>query len=299
MEKDMTIQKIKSNFINYDCIQAMIPYRSKLTLLSQDEILYHSINKSSFSINRYLKEKINRCSWTNIPTFYERKPFFYRMHYVNQLLEFDKPYLEIRDSDIIEIFVVKNSSQALYLNKHITLDKQTEYMSRNQLEQILSNSNNESDYIYFLDSNNPFKNYENVLPNEKVMYSLLKDYAENSIIEPKLNSKSEYNIIKQNLKNDPFLLNSIEKNKNIEMIDFELQVCNNVLLISKKPQNDIRISKLDIYFIHSNHYKVDIYDIPIEMYSLAQLQSMYNLSTQPVSLGLNEEKAKHLIKSSI
>lgn len=35
------VQKIKSCYVEDDCIQIMVPYKDEITILSQDDILFH------------------------------------------------------------------------------------------------------------------------------------------------------------------------------------------------------------------------------------------------------------------
>ena len=51
------IQRIKSYCVADDCIQVMIPYRDGITILSQDDILFHFKNNSNYYINKYLQDE--------------------------------------------------------------------------------------------------------------------------------------------------------------------------------------------------------------------------------------------------
>ena len=46
------IQRIKSCYVADDCIQIMTPYRDGITILSQDDILFHYKKNSNYYINK-------------------------------------------------------------------------------------------------------------------------------------------------------------------------------------------------------------------------------------------------------
>ena len=46
------VQKIKSCYVEDDCIQIMVPYKDEITILSQDDILFHYKKNSNYYINK-------------------------------------------------------------------------------------------------------------------------------------------------------------------------------------------------------------------------------------------------------
>ena len=50
------IQRIESCYVADDCIQIMAPYRDGITILSQDDILFHYKKNSNYYINKYLQD---------------------------------------------------------------------------------------------------------------------------------------------------------------------------------------------------------------------------------------------------
>ena len=76
------IQRIKSCYVADDCIQIMTPYRDGITILSQDDILFHYKKNSNYYINKYLQdERRKQFPYSNIPTHYSRVGLFDRRIY--------------------------------------------------------------------------------------------------------------------------------------------------------------------------------------------------------------------------
>ena len=51
MKNETEVIKIQSHYVGDDCIQIMIPYKNKLTLLSPEGILFHYSDASNVYIN--------------------------------------------------------------------------------------------------------------------------------------------------------------------------------------------------------------------------------------------------------
>ena len=84
------VQKIKSCYVEDDCIQIMVPYKDEITILSQDDILFHYKKNSNYYINKYLQdERRKQFLYSNIPTHYSRVGLFDRRSYANQLFEYN------------------------------------------------------------------------------------------------------------------------------------------------------------------------------------------------------------------
>ncbi len=148
------IQRVESHYVGDDCIQVMTPYRNTITILNKDGIIYSHKKGSLPSINKYVEdERRKQFPYSNIPMHYSRVGLFSKMNYANQLLNFEEPYIRIGDGGIIESFAVKDKNEALLINKILTGNKRSVFVTRTELEEMFSNSTTkkENKCIIYLD----------------------------------------------------------------------------------------------------------------------------------------------------
>lgn len=60
-----------------------------------------------------------------------------KVHYSNQLLNFEEPYLRISDGYMMESYAMKRGKEAFVINKVLPLQKATSYRTREELEEML------------------------------------------------------------------------------------------------------------------------------------------------------------------
>lgn len=147
MEKMMEVQRIAKQYVGDDCIQYMIPYKNTLTLLNQKGIIFH--HGTNLYLNKYLQdERRKNFPYANIPIHYAQVGF-QKYTYVNELLEFDTPYIRLGDGYIIENFVVKDCNQALLINKVLNGYQITKYLTYQELLNLVGKSSDNTKVYYF------------------------------------------------------------------------------------------------------------------------------------------------------
>lgn len=296
------IQRIKSYCVADDCIQVMIPYRNGITILSQDDILFHYKNNSNYYINKYLQdERRKQFPYSNIPTHYSRIRLFNKISYANQLFEYDKTYIRIVDGNIIESYAIKDNDEALLINKAMSIFKRTDYRTRNEIEKLLDKSSYPNDNVYFLSLNGGIYSNEYKIPSEEMIIQFAKKYMQKNMdrfnvgINTKCNST---NVVGDYLNVDPYFLDFIQEkidDFDIDDIPFEVALFNEPMLIIKTNNEGISIQYIDIFFVSRNNYKVNFYDIPVTKYTLEQLKSSTKIiptEAPKISLILNPNVTK-------
>lgn len=303
------IQRIKSCYVADDCIQIMAPYRDGITILSQDDILFHYKKNSNYYINKYLQdERRKQFPYSNIPTHYSRVGLFDRISYANQLFEYDKPYIRIVDGSIIESYAVKDNDEALLINKVMSIFKRTGYRTRDELEKLLDKSSYPNDNIYFINLDGGIypENEYKIASEEKITQSI-KEYMQKNVDSLKENIKTQCNssnVVGDYLNLDSCFLDFIQKkiyDFDISDIDFEIPLYDKPLLIIKTNNEEISIQCVEIFFVNHNNYKVNFYDIPVTKYTLEQLKKSTKIiltETPKISLRLNPNVTKQDLKEA-
>ncbi len=318
-----TVNKIKSHYVGDDCIQFGIDYMYSLTLFNKDETLYHHSNISKIHLNKYLEdERRKQFPYSNIPIHYNKKVGMTKITYTNQLLEFEKPYIVIKDNHISEYYVVKDKSEALLvtnrLDNKIITNKNTKHMTYDELLNFLKECD-KSEQIYYIQLDGSIsidsEDINNLYPNEKNICNYIKCLFMMNVKElkeyQKLGSGSS---IACYLRDNPLLLKYFEKcikNIDLSLIDFNIPLYGYVyghvpLLIIKDSDLDT-VQALDVTFVKKGDYKVDIYDLELKNYTLDQLKDglmIENIKEPKIPLRLNPDvtrqdikKAKQMVKS--
>ena len=314
------VRKINSHYVRDDCVQVMIPYKKCITVVDESGIMYHAKNGSSLYINKYLKD--DRKYWfpySNIPVHYSKLGMFNKCWYTNQILDFEKPYIRILDGKIIESFVVKDTDGALIINKNLSGNKRSEFMSREDLEIFLGNSNlcSKDTYFIFLDGSVMSvmldENYEIAhgyeITSEDIIFEYVKERLEKNVADlKKYINENPRSTVGSYFCDNPYFLKFVEKQvNNFNDIDFPVGINpNNVPFLMVNTNGDnISIHKISIYFIGHDKYRVDIVDIPIFKYTLEQLKyvSKIGVMREPkIPLRLNPgvtKEDKNLAKKRI
>ena len=216
------IQRIDSYYVGNDCVQVMFPFRDTISIISQNGILFHYKPGSSVYVNKYLEdERREQFPYSNIPMHYARirgKKYTY----TNQLLDFDKPYINISDGGIEENYVVKDNNEALLVtNVNETVNYHTVHMTFEEFLRFTGkhdeNDNNKenSERVYYLGINGGLYDYDTILKSKERIHYYIRNYYFNIInrIEKRLNSYDDTNIphIGRYLLEAPWLIEYLKK----------------------------------------------------------------------------------------
>lgn len=105
------MQKINSGYVNKDCVQFMISHHMPYLSVIGDRVIYNAPEGREATINEYLKDSRRfNFPYHNIPTHRQKKGKIL-FNYVNQIYEYDKPYIVLKDRTVNEHFVTKSANE--------------------------------------------------------------------------------------------------------------------------------------------------------------------------------------------
>lgn len=146
--KNEIVVKIPSHYVGDDCVQVMFAYRGSMAVINPTGIKYHD-QVGYENINHYLEdERRKKFPYSNIP-MHNGKILFRKYKYVNQLLDFDTPYLRLSSQGIYESFAVKDGGEAFLVNRGYlgVEDERLKYLSRKELEEMFTTVDGRQKYI--------------------------------------------------------------------------------------------------------------------------------------------------------
>lgn len=305
------VQKIEKQYVSSDCIQTMIPYENTITILNQDGIIFSNDTKYSKGyINKYLKdERRFNFPYSNIPIHYERLGFK-KIAFTNQLLEFDKPYFKISDGYVEQRVAIKDNNEALLVKNIIEPNSYIDYMTYNELEEFISKKDSD-EQVFYVNADGSLPNGDIVLPTKEKIYDYIKDTLLRNVNDFKEYQEDDPNsIVSRYLKQNPIFLNyieeSIKKNLDLSLIDFNIKIGSSPIVIIRV-KDDIKIEVVEPTYLKDNLFQVEIYNLPVNKYTLEQLKYAPNIiitKDPKIPLRLNPgvtridiEKAKQMVKS--
>lgn len=308
MEKEMRIvQKIPSHYVLEDCVQIMIPYQNAITILNQDGILYHdTVGSNLLNINKYLKDnRRKQFPYSNIPIHYFRDKI-----YTNQILEFEKPYISISDNVVTERYVIKDNNEALMMKEVMKYKSYVKHMPYEEVLKIIEKKDT-NDQVYYVNFDGTIPLYDNKLYfTEEEIYDQIKKMLKKNIEDFREAKQKNNDYLSEYLRKNPMFLNYFEKH--IEKLDFSLIEfnCNitPLLIILRVNNGDITIQGVDVTFVKKDDFKVEVFEMLVNEYTLEQLKFLPNINlTKEIKIPLkinpgvarkDIKKAKQMIKTS-
>lgn len=288
------IQRIPSHYVGESCIQTMIPhYKDSITLLNSDGMQYHYKPNSQLFINKYISDKRkDQFPYSQIPT-HKSRVGFKKIEYINQLLDFDRVYIQISDGMIVEHFAAKDGEEALLATKYILPIQRTEIMNRSQIDELIKTAN----LGMYSFTGTKWEEYR-LTSDEKV----LEWYKEQLIDKRKEEQEFRFGSNPTDKKLTEFLYMSMEK---MTPDDVPLQpiLMDDIILISTDNNEIKNIKSLVVKFKGSDKYIVEIYDFPITVYTLGHMkqleQTSFRDTPEPkISSSLNPQIDKNEIKKA-
>jgi len=269
------IDIITDEYVFDDCVAVAIPISDNIsTILTNEEIVYHFKENSTLYINKFLEDERKNKISTNIqPTFYEKKGLR-KQKYINQILEFDKIYIEISEGTIKERYVIKDGNNAILITKTLSLElSSTKYMSYEEVKEMIENEN-----IKHLDIDGGIKQLKEMISKNRILSSY-KDYLLKAI-------EREENFIRDiDYANDLCKYARLYIDKlTFEDLDKEIIVYEDLILYSNinektqninNPKNEIpNIKCINITFTPEDKYKVETYTFPITKNTLGHAKEI-------------------------
>lgn len=306
------VQRIEGQYVDDECIQTMIPYKRTMTVLNQDGILFHHKAGSNLYINKYLHdERRSHFPYFNIPIHHARIGLK-KVSYTNQLFEFEKPYIIVRDGLVSESFAIKDSKQALLITQNILCgNKVTKHMTYEELLNFVKKDNGDEEIYYLYLDGSILSTDSPIYPSMEEIYDYIRRKLIRGLDDFKAYQRKSYPAMAKAelLDYNSYFLNYMEevtKKIDLSLIDFNVSVGSTVLIVRIK-DGSIILKCIDVVFVRENDFKVDIYDIPVTKFALEQLKhaSKIRPTNEPkISLRLNPgitktsvQEAKQMVKA--
>lgn len=104
---ELTIRNFKKGYVSDECVQVMEPYAGSYISIVGDELMLNIVD-DTVEVNKYLDDS-RRFSfpYSSIPEHVE-KNLLGKFNYVNQLYDFGKKYIVLKDGFVFENSVFKN-----------------------------------------------------------------------------------------------------------------------------------------------------------------------------------------------
>lgn len=308
---DEMVAKMHSHYVADDYIQIMLAYRDYLLLFGNNDLMYFrnfieshpSISEGSRNV--YLDdERKNNFPYSQIPEHIERVLLFRKLNFVNQILDFEKPYIRINDGFITKITAFKDGDEAIVHTKILNgklCDEKTKTITREELETYLKTGSLEQ-----LDENE----YEDtsIFDMNGKLYNPRLELEQKWIDEEKERLSriiDESDRYKESTKNE--LQRAIST-----LDDISPFVLTPKIMIKFKQNGEVKIDAFVVKYLERGKYEIALADLPVTMESLSMIKSKAELPViktmkEPkISLSLNpnvtkeqlqEERAKILVRS--
>lgn len=242
---------------------------SGVTLLNSEEIIYHYKPNSQLFINKYPSDdRKNQFPYAEIP-IHKSKVGLKTLEYVNQLLDFNRVYIEITNGVIIENYTVKDGNEAIVATKFIIPNEKVQPMNRDEVLNLLQTANGG---MFSLDGGR-WVDYK--LPTEEEIL----EWYKKQIIKKR---KQEQNTYCVNKELTEYLYKSLDK-LTINDVPSDITIYEDAILVTIEEKEIKSIKSIVVKFMSTNNYIVEIYDFPITIYSLEHMKKLEQTSKRKTS----------------
>lgn len=296
-EKYEFVQRIQNHYVGDDCLQIMVSHKlnSGFTMLNADGMTYHYRPNSYLFVNKYTSdERKNQFPYSQIPN-HKSRVGFKKLEYVNQLLDFNKVYIEIKDGIIIETFAVKDNNEGLVATKLIVPNNEsTKYMNRSEVIELLKSGN----VGLFSFDGGYYNGGLNLISEESIL-----EWYKQQLIERR---KEEENYYDDNgtSKDLSDLFRKSIGNLTINDVPSDIILHDDYIIVISSENNEIKsVKAIQIRFMSTDNYKIISYEFPITIYSLEHITKLEQTNSRKTSepkfpKGLNKAIDKNDIKQS-
>ena len=265
-KKHEYVQKIESHYVGENCIQVMNPHslNDAITLLNKDGMTYHYKPNSNLFVNKYTSdERKEQFPYSDIPN-HKSRVGLRKYEYVNQLLDFNRVYIEISNGIVKEYYAIKDGEEALVATKYIIpYQEESKFVNREEMLEYLKTANGGM----FTTDGSYRQNYSILTEKELVKWykeQLINarkrelDYNDSTGIEKKL---TEY------------FYESIDK-LTIDYVPTNLIIFDDAILINVEKNEIKSVKEIVIKFISADKYEIEIYNYPLTIYNLGHMKKL-------------------------
>ena len=284
--KTEIVIKIPSYSVGEDCLQIKLRYKDLMTIFSPAGIIFKDMPNQDY-VHKYLEdERRKQFPYSNIPV-HNRKIFFKKYKFANQLLDFETTYLTMTEIGLVERFAVKKGNEALIFNKSCQFQESVvRYLTKAELDELLSVTEDFGKYIFKGNEYIKESKIYNGLPplKESTLVEYFKKYTKNQIAVLEYKDQMLWMQLKQNM-------GRLIENATIDDIPENFYIDDIIMITTNMKNNDITIQKISIEFMNLDCYKVEFSSIPITRCTLEQLKSakIYESKKTKINPRLNPE----------
>ena len=284
------VQRIEKHYVGEDCVQIMMPHnlKSGVTLLNSEEIIYHYKPNSQLFVNKYPNDvRKNQFPYAEIP-IHKSKVGLKTLEYANQLLDFNRVYIEITNGVIIENYVVKDDNEAIVATKFIIPNEKVQPMNRDEVLKLLQAANGGT----FSPDGEKWLDYK-LTTEEEIL-----EWYKKRIIKKRKEEEDTYCSISEEL--SEYVYKNIDK-LTINDVPGDITIYEDAILVNIEDKEIKSIKSIVVKFISTNNYIVEIYDFPITIYSLEHMKKLEQTNKRKTSepkfpRRLNKEIKKEELK---
>lgn len=299
--RDEFANRVSSSYVEDDYLQVMLGYQNNLLLFGNKKLMYFkNYNEEVPSLvegtkNLYLEDaRRNHFPYSSIPEHTRRVLLFRKVNYVNQIFDFEEPYIRIYDGFIAKMTAFKDRDGAVVHTKFLNgklCDPRTKTITREELENYLKTGSldhlDEEEYEGTCIFDNNGSVYNSELPSEQNWINSEKARLSKIIID-----SDEY---KDCTKKE--LLKAISTLDTIE----PFYIITRKMMIKFKANGEIKIESFAVKFLKQDKYEIVIADLPVTKESLSMIKSRPELpimkASEPrISLLLNPNVAKEQLQ---
>lgn len=264
MKNREQIKKIDPGYIKNNYVQIGIPYTNNLTLFNNDTILYHHSKCDDLLINKYILDDRKECfPYSNIPVHHNKSG----ITYIKQILDIEEPYIQVNGNVVIENYLIKDDGDVFLISEKLNNYKNIIYLSTKDVLKIIDKSLYPHENVYFINIDGK------LLTDNKI------DFISDICNYNEIKNTKKINIFKEILNND--------KNNNEEKS----------IYIIRTTADKIIINKIYLYYISKDKYKVKIFNIPVNKYTISKLENYKNtfITKHPLlSMNIQKEENKKI-----
>lgn len=276
--------EIDSKYIGSDCVQVMIPFDKALSIFSEQDLTFYGrgYKENKIDNTHYIEdERKKQFPYNEVPYHWARKKLLSSFLYVNQLFDFNKPYVLINNGMISECYATKKDEKAYIIQKDLSIVlKDTimkKYVEKERVYDFFGEMINKNDdkKTYIIDSTGKHLDIcfdENKRKQKR--NELIEFLNENKMLD----GFDEHNIWYHD---GEFIL------EDSFMLPFD-----NPLFVIKLDNSEIKIKFIKLSSLNEDMVKVISVDIPVERYSLEQIEYIVKSSTNKLKEPIFSRKLK-------
>lgn len=265
MYKQIKVNEIDNKFVGVDCAQLMIPFDKALSIFSEKELTFYGRGYPENKIDNthYIQdERKKQFPYNETPYHCIRKIFSTKI-YVNQLFDFNKPYVLINNGILSEYYVTKEDDKTYIIQTYLAVDDKDDivkkYIEKEKVYDFFGEMINKNDgkKTYIVDSTGK---HLNICFDENERKQKRNELIE--ILKQKeiLDSFDEHNIW---YRNGDFILE-----------DNFLLPFNKTLFMVKLDDNEMKVKLIQLSSLNEDIVTIMSFDIPVEIYTLEQISEI-------------------------